>query len=249
MAIAQTAPGHWLPWGQFREALRTGKRQTSRALGDEIFHCYGKHPDEAGAFMGAMNDLSMLVAGELTRLVDLRRVDTVVDVGGAHGTLIAAVLGANLAAKGVLLELAHVAEGARQRLAGAGLGQRCEVVAGDFFENVPRADLYLLKQILHDWDDEQVVTILRNCARGLEPGGRGRGAGNPQWVPQPAGVSRCGVGGEGGFQWVADGSICQSPPVTKFSSGAPTTPAVCITCLRSADAVKARSWSSVWACR
>lgn len=172
MAIAQTAPGHWLPWGRLTDAVKTGARQTPAALGAEIFEHYGKNPREAAAFSGAMRGLSTMVAREVARVLDTRTSSVVVDVGGATGTLLAAVVGANERLHGLLLDLPHVAEAARAALVEAGVGTRCEVLAGDFFQRVPEADLYLLKQVLHDWNDEQARTLLRNIASSMRPGGR-----------------------------------------------------------------------------
>jgi predicted O-methyltransferase YrrM len=172
MAIAQRSPGHWLPWGRFADAVRTGSRQTPAALGEEIFQYYGKHPDEAAAFTAAMGNLSGLVAREVARVLECRSGAHVVDIGGANGTLATALLRANPELKGTVLDLPHVVGDAKAALAAAGLAGRCDVVGGDFFAAVPAADLYLLKQILHDWDDPQCLTILRNCARGLRAGGR-----------------------------------------------------------------------------
>src|SRR5512142_898531 len=89
MAIAQTSPGHWLPWGRFRDAVRTGERQTLATLGMEIFEHYAKAPAEGAAFSGAMKNLSALVASEVARVVDTSAVKRVADVGGATGTLLA----------------------------------------------------------------------------------------------------------------------------------------------------------------
>ena len=173
MAIAQTAPGHWLPWGQLREAVRTGQRQTLTALGEEIFTYYGKNAAEGAAFMGAMTDVSSLVAREVASLVDFAGAPLIVDVGGAHGTLVSAVLRQHPEARGLLVDLPHVVPGAREALRAAGLAGRCEAVVGDFFAGVPAGgDVYLLKQILHDWNDEQALAILRGCAGGMKPGGR-----------------------------------------------------------------------------
>jgi hypothetical protein len=168
LAITQTAPGHWLPWGRLREAVRSGHRQAPAALGCEIFEYYGQNLDEGGAFTSAMHGLAALVASELVRLVDWSGVSTIVDVGGARGALVSAVLEARPSCRGVLFDLPHVVAGAGESLAAA----RCEAVAGDFFEWVPSGDVYLLKQVLHDWDDEQAVGILRNCAAAMTPNGR-----------------------------------------------------------------------------
>ena len=95
---------------------------------------------------------------------DFSGVSRVVDVGGGHGRLIAAILGANPQARGMLFDQAPVVEGARDVLAQLGLATRCELTAGNFFQAVPAGgDLYLLKSILHDWDDEAAVAILSNC--------------------------------------------------------------------------------------
>jgi hypothetical protein len=173
MAMAQAAPGHWLPWGRLGDAVRTGVRQTPAALGHEIFEHYAQNAAEGAAFMGAMNNLSALVSSEVARLVDATAAARAVDVGGAQGTLIAALLRANPKLAGVLLELPHVVPGAKAAIAALALADRCEVVAGDFFKAVPAAaDLYVLKQVLHDWDDGQCQAILGNCARAMSPKGR-----------------------------------------------------------------------------
>lgn len=170
MAIAQSAPGHWLPWGRFTEAVRSGVRQTPAALGAEIFDYYSTHPGEAAAFSGAMQGLSSMVARDVAENLDTRGSTRAVDVGGASGTLIATLLDANAELEGVLLELPHVVASAEAAL--ARFGARCEVVAGDFFTSVPEGDLLLVQNILHDWDDAQCGTLLRNCAKALRPGGR-----------------------------------------------------------------------------
>ena len=174
MAIAQTGPGHWLPWGRFVDAVRTGTRQTPAALGAEIFEHYAAHPEEAAAFSSAMDGLSAMVAREVALNLDTAASRRVVDVGGANGALVWALLEKNAALSGILLDLPDVVDGARTALAARGLGlaARCEVVGGDFFQAVPAGDLLLLKQILHDWDDEQCRLVLANCAKALQPGGR-----------------------------------------------------------------------------
>ena len=171
-AIAETAPGHWLPWGNLEEAVRTGERTTRAALGCEFFEWYGKRPAEGAAFSGAMGNLSALAAQEVGRVLALPEQATVVDVGGAHGTLLAGVLEANPAARGVLTDLPHVIADAPRALAALGIADRAVAVAGDFFEAVPEGDVYLLKQVLHDWNDDQCVALLRNCARAMRPGGK-----------------------------------------------------------------------------
>ena len=172
MARAQTMPGHWLPWGHFRDAIRTGTRQTGAALGGEIFGHYAKHADEREAFFGAMHGLASLVAKEAPRVYDASAHHVICDVGGAAGTIAAGFLEANQQLTGSVLELAEVVPLAERAIREARLGDRCRAIAGDFFVDVPAADLYVMKQVLHDWNDDQCRTILGHCARHLPRGGR-----------------------------------------------------------------------------
>lgn len=170
MAIAQTSPGHWLPWGRFSDAIKTGTEQATEAHGKPIFEYYGDNAPERVAFMGAMQDMSSLVASEFARLVDFSDCKLVADIGGAGGTLLAAVLEANPELGGILYDLPSVAGDAKGAVLARDHAARCEVVGGDFFESVPEgADAYLLKHILHDWNDEQSVAILKNISKGMKP--------------------------------------------------------------------------------
>ena len=172
-AITETAPGHWLPWGRLHESVRSGRPMAREALGMELFDWYAQNPEEAGFFNAAMGNLSALAAGELVRVYDFSTVRTVADVGGAHGVLLAAVLRANPAARGILFDLPHVVATAGEVIAAEGLADRCELVSGDFFASVPTgADLHLLKQIVHDWDDARATRLLQNCHQALAPGGK-----------------------------------------------------------------------------
>ena len=172
-AITETAPGHWLPWGRLHESVRSGRPMAREALGMELFDWYAQNPEEAGFFSAAMGNLSALAASELVRVYDFSAVRTVADIGGAHGVLLSAVLRANPAARGILFDLPHVIATAASAIAAEGLSQRCELVSGDFFEAVPGgADLHILKQIVHDWDDEHAARILANCHRALAPTGK-----------------------------------------------------------------------------
>ena len=171
-AIALSAPGHWRPWERLTEAVRSGKNTAHTALGQELFDWYGTHPDEGTAFTGAMHNLASLVATEVTQAIDFSSIGRVVDVGGANATLVSAVLRAFPNTQGVLLDLPHVVESVKKTLAASGFAERCETVAGDFFKAVPKGEVMLLKQILHDWNDKQCVDILSHCAESLPHGGR-----------------------------------------------------------------------------
>jgi SAM-dependent methyltransferase len=171
-AIAETAYGHWQPWGRLLESVRTGEPQPRAALGIELWEWYGQHPEEAAYFSRAMGNLAALAAHELLRLYDFSTARVVVDVGGAYGELLTTVLEAHPRLQGVLLDLPHVAAEAEAVLAARGVRDRCTVVGGDFFAAVPPGDVLLLKQVVHDWDDAHALQLLQRCRAALAPGGR-----------------------------------------------------------------------------
>ncbi len=173
LAIALTAPGHWLPYGRLLEAVVTGQPQARQALGTDPWSYYGSHPEERWHFARAMGAISMQAAEAVARHYDASRFRRIVDVGGSQGVLLTGLLQAAPAASGVLFDLPEVIDGARERLATSDLADRVELVGGDFFEHVPAGgDLYLLKSILHDWDDERALRILRNVQHAAAPGAR-----------------------------------------------------------------------------
>lgn len=171
-ARAQGAPGLWQGWGRFPEAVRTGERQTVPALGSEIWDYYANTPEEARYFTIAMDNLSNEVASEVVRVLDTSQAAMAIDVGGASGSLVHSLMRANPRLRGAVLDLPHVVPDAATAAAALGLADRFTAVPGDFFEAVPPGDLYLLKYILVDWDDEQCVRILSNCRKSLAESGR-----------------------------------------------------------------------------
>jgi hypothetical protein len=173
MAITQTAPAHWLPWGELLTAVQTGRSTTHKALGAGIWEHYEKNPEEASHFARAMGNFSSFISAEVVRLHDFSPYARVVDVGGSQGVLLSAVLRAYPSCRGILFDLPHVIEGARASVEAGGLSQRMELVAGSFFEPViPAGEAYLLKHILHDWDDASSTTILRQIHRAAPAGAR-----------------------------------------------------------------------------
>lgn len=172
-AVAETMPGHWLPWGRMFDSVRAGSPMCGTALGMDLWDWYAKHPDEGTFFNGAMGDLSAAVASEVTRVYDFSPFATVVDVGGAHGILLSAILKANPRLRGILFDLPHVTATVRESLEQRGIATRCDVVTGSFFHSIPPGgDVHVLKQVLHDWSDEECTLLLRNCHRALAPGGK-----------------------------------------------------------------------------
>ena len=174
MVLAMGAPGHWLSWGRFPDAVRSGDRQVSAALGefDTIFDYLAAHLDEASVFTEAMSNLSSAAAVRIAQLIDTTGVDRALDVGGANGEVIRAMMRVNPRLRGGVYDLPHVVGDALAAARRDGLLARFTTLGGDFFESVPPADLYLLKYILHDWDDESCIRILKNCRAALRDGGR-----------------------------------------------------------------------------
>jgi SAM-dependent methyltransferase len=171
-ALAQTAPGHWLTWGRTSEAVRSGRSQAPEALGQPLFEYFGAHPAEGALFSAAMTDLSTPVIREAVAVLEMAGAATVVDVGGADGAFVLELLTAHPEVCGVVLDLPHAVPGAQAEAEKRGLAGRTSVVGGDFFIEVPEGDLLLLKYILHDWDDESCVRLLRQCRQALRPAGR-----------------------------------------------------------------------------
>ena len=153
--------------------VRTGETADQLVLGAEAFEYLAKHPEESTDFDEAMTDLRKQFTAPLITAYDFSRFSTLVDVAGGQGFFLRSVLEGNPAMKGVLFDQPHVVEAARAAMAEAGLADRCEVVGGDFFEAVPAGgDGYILSWIIHDWDEERGLAILRSVRRAIAPEGR-----------------------------------------------------------------------------
>jgi len=170
---AETAPGHWLPWGCLEECIRTGQTVAAETLGfSNLWNYYKAHPVEGEAFSLGMSGISAMAIAAVSAVWKPPTARRVVDVGGAHGAFLAWVLDQLPGAQGQLMDLPHVIETAKPALRAAGLLNRVECIAGDFFKSVPAgADLYLLKHIVHDWDDEAVRILLSHVSQAMAPGG------------------------------------------------------------------------------
>ena len=163
----------WPLWGNLLHSVKTGESARKLLGQSACFDDLERDEQAALIFNRAMAELTRLVANEVLHLYSFDGIPRLMDVGGGYGALLAAVLQSYPEMTGVLLDLPHAIEGARRQMATAGLTQRCEFIAGNFFDSVPdRADAYLLKAVLHDWDDENCGVILRNCRRAVSPNGR-----------------------------------------------------------------------------
>lgn len=150
-------------WGQMLHSIRSGGTGFAKVHGSELFEYMKQDANFAAIFNSAMTESSARVADEIVTTYDFSRFATIVDVGGGQGWLLSAILKAVPAARGILVDLSHVIEAARPVVAERGVAARCELVAGSFFESVPAGgDAYIMKWIIHDWDDDDATRILRN---------------------------------------------------------------------------------------
>jgi hypothetical protein len=159
-------------WIELVYSIQTGQKAFDKVFGQPIFDYLGQHHDKAQVFDAAMVGIHGRESGEVLQAYDFSQFKTLVDIGGGNGSQLIAVLEANPALRGVLFDLPHVIERARAPIAAACLSDRCELIPGSFFESVPAISAdgpvaYFMRHIIHDWDDERSLTILRNCHRAM----------------------------------------------------------------------------------
>lgn len=163
----------WRAWGQLLDTVRTGRTAFDSVFGEPVFDYLGKHPDESAVFNEGMTGFSSNIAPAVAEAYNFAAFKTVVDVGGGHGVLLNTILQAHAEVNGIVFDSPHVVVGAEEAISKAGLTGRCRAIGGDFFQSVPAGgDAYLMKHIIHDWPDAQATTILRNCRKAVNPGGK-----------------------------------------------------------------------------
>ncbi len=172
-AIFDGESWNWHPWGNLLHSTKTGGSAFDHTYGVAVFDYLKETPEAATSFDSLMAAQTRPWALSVADAYDFADIDTLVDIGGGYGALLAAILTAHPHLNGVLVDLPHVVAGARPKLEAAGLAGRCETVAGDFFQSVPDGgDAYMLKHVLHDWDDDRCVSILDKCRRAISNEGR-----------------------------------------------------------------------------
>jgi SAM-dependent methyltransferase len=171
--IAETDTPHWQAWGKLYEGVRSGRTVVPELFGMHIYEYYAAHPADRACFSRAMSNISAMVAQGTVQHYDFSRTRHIVDVGGAEGSLLLAILDVNPQVRGTVFDQPHVMEAARQAIHAKNCQARCDAVGGDFFQAVPSgADLYVLKFILVDWKDEEALRILQNCRTAMTPDGK-----------------------------------------------------------------------------
>jgi SAM-dependent methyltransferase len=161
------------PWEELLPTLRGGPTPFERIYGKPLFEYLADHPEASAVFNHAMTSNTSREADAVAAAYDFADTGTIVDVAGGQGALLATILRDNPRTRGVLVELPHVVSDARAALQAGELGDRCTVIEGDMFASLPAGgNAYLLKRVIHDWDDDQARVILENCRRAMAPGGR-----------------------------------------------------------------------------
>ncbi|CCK25400.1 O-demethylpuromycin-O-methyltransferase [Streptomyces davaonensis JCM 4913] len=163
-----TSPAVWRPWGELHQSVRTGATAFETVFGMPAFAYIGRQAELSALFNAAMAETAQGAADVVAAGCDFSRFPTVVDVGGGNGTLLAALLTAHPGSRGVLLDTPTGVREAPKVLADAGVADRCTITTGDFFTAVPAGgDAYVLKSVIHDWDDEPARTVLRRCREAM----------------------------------------------------------------------------------
>ena len=160
-------------WQALTHGVRTGQHAFRHVFGTDIWTRLADRPEAARLFDQAMQSLTQGVNGPLIASYPFERFGWIVDVGGGNGSLLLPVLKRNVTMRLTIFDLPHVADATRSQIMAAGLSDRCEAVSGDAFVAVPPgADAYVLKGVIHDWEDNDAITILRSCRAAMPVGSK-----------------------------------------------------------------------------
>ena len=164
---------HYQAWGRLLHSVKTGATAFDDLFGAKLFQHLKQNHDDADSFHNAMSDFSGLVSYAVLLAYDFSQIHTLVDVGGGRGQFLRTVLQVNPQLTGIVFDQESVIEGAKEHLKGDASAGRCSLVAGNFFESVPAgADAYVMCGVVHDWDDDHSIAILRNCHRAMPESGK-----------------------------------------------------------------------------
>ena len=171
--VSELGQEHYPAWGNLMHSVETGDIAFDQFFGVDIWTYFQQNPEDAAVFNDSMTGVTAAANEEIMTKYDFSGFKKVIDIGGGHGGLITSILKKNSHVRGVLFDAPQVIEGARPKIEAAGLAERCETVSGDFFKSVPTGgDAYVMKWIIHDWDDQKAITILRNCRNEMRSNGK-----------------------------------------------------------------------------
>ena len=173
MALWMSDPFHFQVYADALYSVETGKPAVEKTFGTPVFEYFPKNPQESEIFNNAMTMFSGMVIPAVLDVYDFSGIGTLVDVAGGHGRVLTSILEKYPAMRGVLFDLEHVIAGAQPVIDRLGLSGRCSTASGDFFKAVPAGgDAYIMKHIIHDWNDAEAITILKNIRSAMNPGAR-----------------------------------------------------------------------------
>jgi O-methyltransferase domain/Dimerisation domain len=161
-------PYFWQAWGHLLHSVRTGENAFQDLHGVDVWQYRAKRPEDDAIFNRAMTNMSRGGTDAVLSAYDFSNYRHVVDIGGGQGAMLAAILNACPQARGTLFDQPQVVEGAEANLRGRGVIDRCEIAGGSFFEEVPLGgDAYLMRHVIHDWEDPEAIAILKVCRRAM----------------------------------------------------------------------------------
>ncbi len=164
--MAQMGYDHSLGWSNGLHSLKTGEIAFDDAAGMNIWQHFAQHPEDGQIFSQSMSSLGTAIAQAVAASYDFSQFNTIVDIGGAQGSLVSTILQANPHLQGILFDLPEI-------IANVSVDKSIQPIAGNFFESVPTGgDAYLMRWIIHDWDDEKSSVILKNCHRAMPEQGK-----------------------------------------------------------------------------
>ena len=168
-----TTDWQYQTWAELTYSVKTGKPSFDKVHGMSSFDYFWTHEREGKQFNDAMTSNSAFSSVAVVNAYDFSDVSTLIDIGGGHGFLLASILEKYPRVKGVLYDTPAVITEAKKLLEEHGVSERCERVGGNFFESVPaEGDAYIMKHIIHEWNDEQCITILKNCRSAMKENGK-----------------------------------------------------------------------------
>jgi hypothetical protein len=164
---------HYQAWGDLLHSIQTGSPAFNNVFGTGLFEYLQRNAEAADTFNRGMTDVSSMLAYAVLMAYDFSRISSIVDIGGGQGKLLRCIVQFNPEIKGTVFDLEPAIEMAKQHLGSNVYGGRCSAIAGDFFDSVPEgADAYILCGVIHDWDDDHGIRILKNCRRAMTRNGR-----------------------------------------------------------------------------
>jgi hypothetical protein len=173
LAVCMGDQCNWQAWGDILHSIKTGESAFEHVFGTGFFQHLERHPDNAKMFLESMNCCASLYNEAIVAGYDFSQFGKIIDIGGGQGKLITEILKANEGVRGALFDTPNQTPAAQRRFDQEGVADRCETITGDFLESVPEGgDAYLLKHIIHDWDDPQAVEILKTVRCSMSEGAR-----------------------------------------------------------------------------